>query len=51
MRDAPLSIHGFPRAIVHIDGDAFFACCEQSRDPALKGKPIITGGNAASSPR
>ena len=43
MRDAPLSIHGFPRAIVHIDGDAFFASCEQFRDPTLKGKPVITG--------
>jgi DNA polymerase-4 len=43
MYDAPLSIHGFPRAILHIDGDAFFASCEQSRDPALKGRPVITG--------
>src|SRR5260370_22283863 len=42
MYDAPLSIHGFPRAILHIDGDAFFASCEQSRDPALKGRPVIT---------
>jgi DNA polymerase-4/DNA polymerase V len=43
MQNAPLSIHGFPRAIVHIDGDAFFASCEQSRDPRLKGKPVICG--------
>lgn len=33
----------FPRAIVHIDGDAFFASCEQAVDPTLKGKPVITG--------
>ena len=31
----PLSLHSFPRAIVHIDGDAFFASCEQARNPSL----------------
>lgn len=39
----PLSIHSYPRAILHIDGDAFFAGCEQSRNPALRGKPVICG--------
>lgn len=39
----PLSIGKYPRAILHIDGDAFFASCEQSRDPRLKGRPVITG--------
>ena len=40
---APLTIRSFPRAILHIDGDAFFASCEQSRRPALQGRPVITG--------
>lgn len=35
--------YGWPRAIVHIDGDAFFASCEQAIHPELKGKPVITG--------
>ncbi len=33
----------FPRAIVHVDGDAFFASCEMAKNPALKGKPIVVG--------
>ena len=33
----------FPRAILHIDGDAFFASCEQSLKPELAGKPVVTG--------
>ncbi|NTW45679.1 MAG: DNA polymerase IV [Candidatus Moranbacteria bacterium] len=40
---ALLARGAFPRAILHIDGDAFFASCEQSRDPALRGRPVITG--------
>lgn len=43
MNTAPLTISNFPRAILHIDGDAFFASCEQARDPKLKGRPVITG--------
>ncbi len=39
----PLTLHSFERAILHIDADAFFAACEQARDPKLRGKPVITG--------
>ena len=39
----PLTLSTYPRAILHIDGDAFFASCEQARDPHLKGRPVITG--------
>jgi DNA polymerase-4/DNA polymerase V len=39
----PLTLHAFPRAIVHIDGDAFFASSEQSRRPQLQGRPVVTG--------
>ena len=40
---ATLSLASFPRAILHLDADAFFASCEQARDPKLKGKVVITG--------
>ncbi|PJE76158.1 DNA polymerase IV [Candidatus Uhrbacteria bacterium CG10_big_fil_rev_8_21_14_0_10_48_11] len=33
----------WPRAIIHIDGDAFFASCEQALHPEYRGKPVITG--------
>jgi DNA polymerase-4/DNA polymerase V len=33
----------FPNAIIHLDADAFFASCEQAVNPALRGKPVITG--------
>lgn len=33
----------FPKAILHLDGDSFFASVEQALDWRLKGKPVITG--------
>src|SRR5882757_3199255 len=33
----------FPRAILHIDGDSFFAACEVAKNPKLRGRPVITG--------
>lgn len=39
----PLSIRKFPRAILHIDGDSFFASCEMVGRPDLRGRPVVTG--------
>lgn len=36
-------LSGFPRAIVHVDGDAFFASCEQAVHAEYRGKPVVTG--------
>lgn len=43
MDTQPLTLSSFPHAIVHIDGDAFFASIEQANNPELKGKPVVTG--------
>ena len=43
MTTQPLTIRSWPRAILHLDADAFFASCEQAIHPELKGKPVITG--------
>lgn len=31
------------RAIVHVDGDAFFASCEVAQNERLRGRPVVTG--------
>lgn len=37
------TLSSFPRAIVHLDGDAFFAAVEQAIHPVWKGRPVVTG--------
>ena len=44
MGEQLFSLHSWPRAIVHLDGDAFFTSCEEAIHPELKGKALITGG-------
>ncbi|MDA8100014.1 MAG: DNA polymerase IV [Nitrospiraceae bacterium] len=43
MTEQFLSLSNWPRAILHLDADAFFASCEQAIHPELRGRPVITG--------
>jgi len=43
MRDSAITTQSYPRAILHLDADAFFASVEQALVPALRGKAVVTG--------
>ncbi len=44
MEELIFSLHSWPRAILHVDGDAFFTSCEEAIHPELRGRAIVTGG-------
>ncbi|HPQ07071.1 MAG TPA: DNA polymerase IV [Syntrophales bacterium] len=43
MTDIIFSLHSWPRAVLHIDADAFFTSCEEALHPELRGRPVVTG--------
>ncbi|MCL6120016.1 MAG: DNA polymerase IV [Deltaproteobacteria bacterium] len=36
-------VHSWPKAIAHIDADAFFVACERALNPSLNGKCVAVG--------
>ena len=43
MPHGPFMLRSWPRAIIHVDADAFFASCEQAVHPEYRGRVVITG--------
>ncbi len=41
--DSPISLRGYPQAILHLDADAFFTSVEQALNPELRNRPVVTG--------
>lgn len=41
--ETPFMTRSFPKAILHVDGDSFFASCEIAKEPGLRGKAVVTG--------
>lgn len=42
-KEMPFLTHSYPRAVIHMDADAFFASVEQAVNPGLRGRPVVTG--------
>ena len=40
---ASVTPYSYPHAIIHFDGDAFFASVEEAVHPELRGRPVVTG--------
>jgi len=43
VKDRPLTLRSYPRAIIHLDADAFFTSVEQALSPSLRNRPVVTG--------